>query len=118
MVFPDKRTFLMKKIVDQKITPNFLGAFAGTKLVGVVGYYQIGDTVRTDGLHVIPAYRNRGVGKELLARVVELNKDKLVWNYTDVSVLPVYQKAGFVKRYPTVFDDDEKKHNCFVVTQS
>jgi hypothetical protein len=114
MLFPDRLSFLMKRQSDEPIQPTYLGAYIGDELVGVTSYYHIADTVRTRGLVVLPKYNDCEIEHQILYRVIAANRGNFIWDYIDIPLLPVYQKLGFTKASPTIFEDTFKAHLCFV----
>jgi amino-acid N-acetyltransferase len=74
-----------------------IGAFDdGGALVGVVGLQSCGDEAALlRSLAVAPAYRSRGLGGRLCARVVELAGDRPLWLLT-TTAQDYFVRHGFV----------------------
>ncbi|TCS38736.1 GNAT family N-acetyltransferase [Reinekea marinisedimentorum] len=50
---------------------QYMGAFAGERLIGYAGLYHLHKIARFQSVHVIPEFENRKVAKTLLTRLIE-----------------------------------------------
>lgn len=103
---------LSLKDVAARIAPNdnafVVGAFTGGVLRGVVGFVREGGAKRRHkgmvwGVYVAPELRGRGIGRQLLAAVIDrarrmpdLERIVLAANAADPIATGLYRRVGFV----------------------
>lgn len=80
--------------------PTFFGFVIDGNIVGVnSGHKCMDDGYRSRGLFVLPEFRGRKIGVELLlATIDQATKEQstYVWSYPKLNSWTTYQKAGFV----------------------
>jgi GNAT superfamily N-acetyltransferase len=88
--------------VDLEIYKNktyFFKILVEGSVVGVNSVFATGDGIfRSRGLFVSEAYRQRGVGKQLLSTVIDCatkSGGHLIWSLPRESALATYQSVGF-----------------------
>ena len=104
--------------VDYKHEPaTFLGAFIGGQLVGVNSGHGTGQSYRSRGLFVLPAYRGQGIAQLLLRATVAqaLAEDRcFAWSMPRRAALATYLAAGF-RQDSDWFGTETNDANCYVV---
>jgi RimJ/RimL family protein N-acetyltransferase len=88
---------------------NALFAIDNGKLVGIVGFFR-NNRIKTNhvgeifGVYVRPAYRDKGIGKQLITAIIEeikktegIEKIKIGVNPTQKAAAHIYRKFGFKK---------------------
>lgn len=99
---------------DSKIF--FYGWREDDKIVGVNSCFQTGDSFRSRGLYVDEKYRGKDVSQHLLLAVsltAKINESSFIWSLPRKSVLPVYEKSGFIKT-SDFFKNTDYGPNCYV----
>lgn len=93
--------------------PIFLGAYVDGELVGCNSLHRIENTTRSRGLYVNPQYRKMGIGKALLEETIRRGEGT-VWSFPRKEALNTYLSAGFSQHTDLMWDETEKKWNCYV----
>jgi GNAT superfamily N-acetyltransferase len=113
MRFMDTANLSISKIY----VPTFFGFFINEKLVGVnSGHSSSRIHYRSRGLWVEPAYRNQGIGVELLKytfSLAEKEKRVICWSLPRKSSIGSYLKAGF-EQCSEYFKTETSEQNCYV----
>ena len=78
----------------------YLGYYVNDKLIGVnSGHMCVDGSTRSRGLWVNPAFRGKGIGKQLLEVTIEKAKEynaTSIWSMPRKSSWPTYESVGFV----------------------
>ena len=72
----------------------WIGAKENNHVVGVIGLIFVGRNVRVKNFYVQKGYRNNGIGKELLSKII-INNKKMTTFATELS-RPLFEKYGFI----------------------
>ncbi len=99
-------TNVEKKLVDNEDS-FIMGAFDGTALIGVTGFYRYeGEKVSHKGVvwgvYLIPEYRGKGIAKSLLLEVIAKAKKLRAIELLHLGVNPAPSNIGTVKLYESV----------------
>ncbi len=75
------------------------------QIVGYVHFYEFEDKMELDDLYIFPAFRNQGIGTEVIKKCLsETNRDVMLYVFNkNVRAYALYQKLGFqlTKKMPT-----------------
>lgn len=75
------------------------------QVVGYVHFYEFEDKMELDDLYIFPAFRNQGIGTEVIKKCLsETNRDVMLYVFNkNVRAYALYQKLGFqlTKKMPT-----------------
>lgn len=79
----------------------YLLALDDTKIIGYVGAWILFDEVQITNVAVLPQYRNLGIGKNMMQRIMQIALQKGATSMTlevrpsNASALHLYEKLGF-----------------------
>lgn len=80
-------------------TPTYFIYKVGNLIVGCnSGHMCCDNSYRSRGLYVLPAFRKKGIGKQLLVATIEQGEKEnceYVWSYPRLESWPTYKSAGF-----------------------
>lgn len=75
------------------------------QVVGYVHFHEFEDKMELDDLYIFPAFRNQGIGTEVIKKCLsETNRDVMLYVFNkNVRAYALYQKLGFqlTKKMPT-----------------
>lgn len=75
------------------------------QIVGYVHFHEFEDKMELDDLYIFPAFRNQGIGTEVIKKCLsETNRDVMLYVFNkNVRAYALYQKLGFqlTKKMPT-----------------
>lgn len=75
------------------------------QIVGYVHFHEFEDKMELDDLYIFPAFRNQGIGTEVIKKCLsETNQDVMLYVFNkNVRAYALYQKLGFqlTKKMPT-----------------
>lgn len=113
---PWSRESFRKEIEENKIALYIVGEVE-SKVVGYVGIWKVGDEGHITNVAVHPDYRGKGIGKALLAVLMEFTKRENITFYTlevrisNATAIHLYETFGFKeaglrkKYYPDNLED-------------
>ena len=91
----------MQELRSEMKEMTFLGCEEGGNLLGVAGYQQVKDTTLVRHVYVLPERQRRGIGTQLLNRIMQVAETRqiLVGTWQAASwAITFYQKHGFKLR--------------------
>ncbi|MDO4773151.1 MAG: ribosomal protein S18-alanine N-acetyltransferase [Bacillota bacterium] len=87
--------------IGENETAHYFVAEIEGNLVGYMGYWQILDQAHITNVAVLPAFRRRGIAKELLSKVIETAKGAGILSFTlecrvsNAPAIALYESLGF-----------------------
>ena len=91
----------MQELRSEMKEMTFLGCEEAGNLLGVAGYQQVKDTTLVRHVYVLPERQRRGIGTQLLNRIMQVAETRqiLVGTWQAASwAITFYQKHGFTLR--------------------
>lgn len=107
-VFLDEQGFAYDKDDIDKISRHVI-VYVNNKPVGTARFFKDGDNYHVGRVAVLKEYRNKNIGKEIMAQIVnEIKKEghyKIILS-SQMHAIPFYSKCGFIRTYKTHLDED------------
>ena len=108
------------KEIEKKYEPTFYGYVIDDKIIGVnSGHASSKIHYRSRGLYVLPEYRGKNIGVELLKYSIQLAKKenkKYCWSLPKKTALKTYLTAGF-EQTSNFFQTETSNLNCYVIKE-
>jgi predicted GNAT family N-acyltransferase len=85
---------------EHELTACHYLVLIGEKPAGAARWRETPEGIKLERFAVLPEFRNRGIGKSLLDRVLKdvIPNKKNIYLHSQLKAVPLYERAGFVKR--------------------
>ncbi len=96
---PQEEIVRIKEYVKQQVLVDFKNyrvIFIDNKIVGCVLLEKHNDGVLLDEIYLEENYRNKGIGTDIIKKILLSNKVVYLWVYKrNIKAISLYQKMGF-----------------------